>query len=281
MEVIDMKFSKFIITGLVTTLVASPILFTSTTVSATQTESISIEDISENVDPIKNNPQKNNVSAEEINENITNFEIVSQSNTEIIYNHSKNNINYQTVEKIDLEAGQVESIIYEKNESGEYKEVSVIKSELNDNSLYQEGSFYGEEFTQNIELEEVVQNTEELSIDNHITPFMNSNWEYLKTFKTSTYVKGLSIGAIALAISRVIDYIPNVYAKISAYLIDVAALAYSMTLTYVYNSEEVYRIFDYSTPVPTIKGERVIIKQFSNSSRTKLLGQKTVYYSPN
>lgn len=82
----------------------------------------------------------------------------------------------------------------------------------------------------------------------------------------------------AIAISKVIDYIPNIYLKISAYLIDVASVAYSRNLTYVYNSEDVYRIFDYSTPVPTRMGERVIIKQYSNSGRTNLIGQKTVYY---
>ena len=30
--------------------------------------------------------------------------------------------------------------------------------------------------------------------------------------------------------------------------------------------------------VPTIMGERVTIKQYSNSSRTNLIGQKIVYY---
>lgn len=75
---------------------------------------------------------------------------------------------------------------------------------------------------------------------------MDSYWEYLKIYKTRTYARVLTVGAIAWAISRALDYTPNVYAEISAYLVDVAALIYSMNLTHVYNSEDVYRIFDCS-----------------------------------
>ncbi|EOT41270.1 hypothetical protein ACWOE3_12840 [Enterococcus dispar] len=256
-----MKLSKFITIGFIVTLVASPILTTSTTVSAAQN----------NLESVAN-------TFEETNESITNFEFVRQSTTEIVYNYSKDNMNYQTIEKIDFKSGKVETTTYEIKESDTPITVSIIKTELIDNSLYQEGIFYGEEFSQNIELGEVEKDTGKRSADNRVTPFMDSNWEYLKTFKTSTYAKGLTVGAIALAISKSLGYVPHVYAQISAYLIEVAAMAYSMNLTYVYNSEDVYRIFDYSTPVPTIMGERVTIKQYSNSSRTNLIGQKIVYY---
>lgn len=170
------------------------------------------------------------------------------------------------------------STTYETNASTTSITVSTVKTELIDNSLHQEGIFNGEEFSQIIELGEVKEDIGIQSADSLVTPAMDSYWEYLKTFNTSTYTKGLTVGAIALAISKALGYIPHVYAQISAYLIDVAALAYSMNLTIVYNTEDVYRIFDYSTPVPTIMGERVTIKQYSNSSRTNLIGQKIVYY---
>ncbi|HJA90453.1 MAG TPA: hypothetical protein H9948_06645 [Candidatus Jeotgalibaca merdavium] len=239
----------------------APILTTPITVSATQ-----------------NNLESMGNTFKEFNDNITNFEIVSQSDKEIVYNYSENNKDYQTVEEIDFESGKVNSITYEKNSSINSITVSTVKTELIENSLHQEGIFNGEEFSQIIDLGKTQEDIGEKSTSSLVTPAMDSNWEYLKTFKTNTYIKGLSVGAIALAISKVLSAVPNIYAQISAYLIDVAALAYSMNLTYVYNSEDVYRIFDYSTPVPTIMGEMVIIKQYSNSGRTNLLGQKTVYY---
>lgn len=239
----------------------APILTTPITVSATQ-----------------NNLESMGNTFKEFNDNITNFEIVSQSDKEIVYNYSENNKDYQTVEEIDFESGKVNSITYEKNSSINSITVSTVKTELIENTLHQEGIFNGEEFSQIIDLGKTQEDIGEKSTSSLVTPAMDSNWEYLKTFKTNTYIKGLSVGAIALAISKVLSAVPNIYAQISAYLIDVAALAYSMNLTYVYNSEDVYRIFDYSTPVPTIMGEMVIIKQYSNSGRTNLLGQKTVYY---
>ena len=239
----------------------APILTTPITVSATQ-----------------NNLESMGNTFKEFNDNITNFEIVSQSDKEIVYNYSENNKDYQTVEEIDFESGKVNSITYEKNSSINSITVSTVKTELIENSLHQEGIFNGEEFSQIIDLGKTQEDIGEKSTSSLVTPAMDSNWEYLKTFKTNTYIKGLIVGAIALAISKVLSAVPNIYAQISAYLIDVAALAYSMNLTYVYNSEDVYRIFDYSTPVPTIMGEMVIIKQYSNSGRTNLLGQKTVYY---
>lgn len=233
----------------------APILTTPITVSATQ-----------------NNLESMGNTFKEFNDNITNFEIVSQSDKEIVYNYSENNKDYQTVEEIDFESGKVNSITYEKNSSINSITVSTVKTELIENSLHQEGIFNGEEFSQIIDLGKTQEDIGEKSTSSLVTPAMDSNWEYLKTFKTNTYIKGLSVGAIALAISKVLSAVPNIYAQISAYLIDVAALAYSMNLTYVYNSEDVYRIFDYSTPVPTIMGEMVIIKQYSNSGRTNLLG---------
>lgn len=256
-----MKLSKIILISSIATLVAAPILTTPVTVSATQ-----------------NNLESTGSTFEEFNDNITNFELVSQSDTKIVYNYSQDNKDYQTVEEIDFESGKVNSTTYETNSSTTPITVSTVKTELIDNSLHQEGIFNGEEFSQIIELGEVKEDIGKKSANSLVTPAMDSYWEYLKTFKTNTYIKGFSVGAIALAISQTLGYIPHVYAQISAYLIDVAALAYSMNLTIVYNSEDVYRIFDYSTPVPTIMGEMVIIKQYSNSSRTNLLGQKTVYY---
>lgn len=256
-----MKVSKTIIISSIVTLVAAPILTTPVTVSATQ-----------------NDLESTYSTFEDFNDNITNFELVSQSDSEIVYNYSQNNTDYQTIEEIDFESGEVNSTTYEINDSTKSITVSTVKTELIDNSLHQEGIFNGEEFSQVIELGEAKEDIGKKSENGLVTPAMDSTWEYLKTFKTNTYIKGLSVGAIALAISKVLSAIPNIYTQISAYLIDVAALAYSMNLTYVYNSEDVYRIFDYSTPVPTIMGEMVIIKQYSNSSRTSLLGQKTVYY---
>jgi hypothetical protein len=69
MEGIDTKLSKFINIGFIVTLVASPILTTSTTVSAAQN----------NLESVAN-------TFEETNESITNFEFVRQSTTEIVYN---------------------------------------------------------------------------------------------------------------------------------------------------------------------------------------------------
>lgn len=112
-----MKLSKTIIISSIVTLVAAPILTTPVTVSATQ-----------------NDLESTYSTFEDFNDNITNFELVSQSDSEIVYNYSQNNTDYQTIEEIDFESGEVNSTTYEINDSTKSITVSTVKTELIDNS---------------------------------------------------------------------------------------------------------------------------------------------------
>lgn len=223
-----------------------------------------------------------NVYAESNDQGRKNLLVVSDDIENFIYTYTENDIEYMVKEKSTEDYKHIESKIYVKNESDDYKLTETRTFDMNDGYITNQITNVN---TRKVEIKK--DNISELIISEDSKPALTNakssgsttGWKYSQTLKTSTKIKKYTLLAVTSIITSAVTYsfLGPVGTTAANTINTIAQAIISDNIPNVWIKHVYYLKFLSGTSLAV--GEKKITTVYSNSARTKRIKSPvTTYY---